>query len=76
MQLSFIGWQWPLSNTDHPAKVLQDQVNAGRLGMKTGAGFFDWPEDRRLTEKARYNALLNQGLALLADELPPLDRSF
>jgi len=65
-----------LSNTDHPAKVLQDQVNAGRLGMKTGAGFFDWPEDRRLAEKARYNQLLKQGLALLADELPPLDRSF
>ena len=65
-----------LSNTDHPAKVLQDQVNAGRLGMKTGAGFFDWPEDRRLAEKARYNTLLKQGLALLADELPPLDRSF
>ena len=65
-----------LSNTDHPAKVLQDQVNAGRLGMKTGAGFFDWPEDRRMAEKARYNQLLKQGLALLADELPPLDRSF
>ena len=65
-----------LSNADHPAKVLQDQVNAGRLGMKTGAGFFDWPEERRLAEKARYSALLNQGLALLADELPPLDRSF
>ncbi len=65
-----------LSNTDHPANVLQDQVNAGRLGMKAGAGFFDWPEDRRLAEKARYNTLLNQGLALLADELPPLDRSF
>ena len=65
-----------LSSTDHPAKVLQDQVNAGRMGMKTGAGFFDWPEDRRLAEKARYNTLLKQGLALLADELPPLDRSF
>ena len=65
-----------LSNADHPARVLQDQVNAGRLGMKAGAGFFDWPEDRRLAEKARYNTLLKQGLALLADELPPLDRSF
>ena len=65
-----------LSNTDHPARVLQDHVNAGRLGMKTGAGFFDWPEDRRMAEKARYNTLLKQGLALLADELPPLDRSF
>ena len=29
-----------------------------------------------MAEKARYNQLLKQGLALLADELPPLDRSF
>jgi 3-hydroxybutyryl-CoA dehydrogenase len=65
-----------LSNTDQPAQVLQNSVNAGRLGMKAGAGFFEWPEDRRLAEKTRYNNLLAQGLALLADELPPLDRSF
>ncbi|MBT9476571.1 MAG: 3-hydroxyacyl-CoA dehydrogenase, partial [Polaromonas sp.] len=46
---------------------------AGRLGMKTGAGFYDWPEDQRQAEQARYNRLLQQGLALLADELPPID---
>jgi 3-hydroxybutyryl-CoA dehydrogenase len=65
-----------LSNTDAPAQALQSRVKAGHLGMKTGAGFFDWPEERRLAEKTRYNQLLAQGLALLADELPPLDRSF
>ena len=41
--------------------------------MKTGAGFYDWPEDKRLAEQARYNRLLQQGLALLASELPAVD---
>ena len=41
--------------------------------MKTGAGFYDWPEDKRLAERARYNRLLQQGLALLASELPAVD---
>ena len=65
-----------LSNTDKPAAALQNHVKAGRLGMKTGAGFFEWPEERRLAERQRYDRLLQQGLKLLADELPPLDRNF
>ena len=65
-----------LSSTTVPARVLQNHVNAGRLGMKTGAGFYEWPEERRLAERARYDALLQQGLDLLADELPPLDETF
>jgi 3-hydroxybutyryl-CoA dehydrogenase len=43
--------------------------------MKTGGGFYDWPQDRKDAERQRYDRLLQQGLALLADELPPLDRS-
>jgi 3-hydroxybutyryl-CoA dehydrogenase len=62
-----------LSNAAEPAQVLRERVAAGRLGMKTGAGFYDWPEERRQAEQARYNHLLLQGLALLADELPPID---
>ena len=62
-----------LSNTDQPSMALRDRVEAGRLGMKTGAGFYDWPEDKRLAERARYNRLLQQGLALLASELPAVD---
>ncbi len=64
-----------LSNTAEPARALRDRVAAGQLGMKTGQGFFDWPEPRRLAERARYDALLRQGLALLAPELPAIDRS-
>ena len=65
-----------LSNASQPARALQDRVSAGQLGMKAGAGFYDWPENRRLAERARYDRLLQQGLNLLADELPPLDTSF
>ncbi len=65
-----------LSNTSNPAKVLQDHVTDGKLGMKTGAGFFEWPEEKRFAERQRYDRLLQHGLALLADDLPPLDRSF
>lgn len=64
-----------LSNSAEPARALSDRVARGDLGMKTGRGFFDWPEDKRIAERARYDALLRQGLALLANELPPIDRS-
>jgi 3-hydroxybutyryl-CoA dehydrogenase len=65
-----------LSTTTEPAQVLRDHVQAGRLGMKTGAGFFEWTPEARLAERQRYDRLLQQGLALLAAELPTLDRSF
>ena len=61
-----------LCNATEPAASLRERVAQGRLGMKAGAGFYDWPEDRRIAERARYDTLLRQGLALLADELPPL----
>ena len=64
-----------LSNTDVPAKALRDKVARGELGMKTGKGFFDWPEDRKQAERARYDQLLRQGLALLAPELPAIART-
>ena len=41
--------------------------------MKNGKGFFDWPDDRKQAERARYDALLRQGLALLASELPTIE---
>ena len=62
-----------LSNTDVPALALRERVERGDLGMKTGRGFFDWPEDRRKAERARYDALLRKGLDLLAAELPQID---
>jgi 3-hydroxybutyryl-CoA dehydrogenase len=65
-----------LSTTPEPAQVLRQHVAAGRLGMKAGAGFFEWSPSQRQAERQRYDRLLQQGLALLANELPALDRSF
>lgn len=61
-----------LSNASVPAQALQERVSAGHLGMKTGSGFYDWPEDCRVAERVRYDQLLRQGLLLLADALPPI----
>lgn len=65
-----------LSNTDRPARVLRERVQAGRLGMKSGAGFYDWTTETRQAERDRYDRLLRDGLKLLAPELPPIDKSF
>jgi 3-hydroxybutyryl-CoA dehydrogenase len=62
-----------LSNATEPARALQERVTAGHLGMKAGAGFYDWPAPKREAERARYDRLLRQGLSLLADELPVVD---
>ncbi|MBE7941799.1 MULTISPECIES: 3-hydroxyacyl-CoA dehydrogenase NAD-binding domain-containing protein [Ramlibacter] len=62
-----------LCNDAQPARCLTERVAAGRIGMKAGAGFQNWPEERRLAERARYDRLLRQGLDLLRGELPPLD---
>ncbi|MBQ0932277.1 NAD-binding protein [Ideonella sp. 4Y16] len=64
-----------LCNDSQPARVLREQVAAGRVGMKAGAGFTDWPDERRDAERARYDRLLRAGLDLLRDELPPLPSS-
>jgi 3-hydroxybutyryl-CoA dehydrogenase len=55
-----------------PAKALSDRVASGRLGMKTGEGFFSWTPERIAAERARYDTL-QAGLRLLADELPQID---
>lgn len=62
-----------LCNASTPARVLRERVDAAQLGMKTGGGFYEWPEEKRKAERARYDHLLQQGLLLLAQELPPLD---
>lgn len=62
------------ANTE-PARVLRERVARGELGMKTGQGFFTWTPEARQAERTRYDTLLRQGLALLAPELPPIDRN-
>jgi len=36
-----------LSNTDQPSRALRERVEAGRIGMKAGAGFYDWTPETR-----------------------------
>ncbi len=62
-----------LSNTAEPAQALQTRVAKGQLGMKSGEGFFTWTPEQITAERRRYEQMLQQGLALLASELPPLD---
>lgn len=61
-----------LSNASEPSALLRGHVAAGRLGMKTGAGFSVWPEAERQAERLRYDQMLKRGLELLKDDLPPL----
>lgn len=58
-----------------PALALSERVAQGKLGMKSGEGFYRWTSDTRQAERDRYDQLLRQGLALIADELPQIDRS-
>ncbi len=62
-----------LCNSVEPAQALQTRVAQGHLGMKSGEGFFTWTPQQIAAERLRYNALLRQGLALLASELPVLE---
>jgi 3-hydroxybutyryl-CoA dehydrogenase len=61
-----------LSDAKVPALALRERVAQGRLGMKTGAGFRDWSPEQIAQERERYDRLLQRGLELLADELPPI----
>jgi 3-hydroxybutyryl-CoA dehydrogenase len=61
-----------LSAATVPAAVLREKVAAGKLGMKSGEGFFRWTPETIAAERKRYDDLLRAGLKLLADELPRL----
>ena len=62
-----------LSAATVPAKVLLDKVAAGKLGMKSGEGFYRWTQQSAAAERRRYDNLLRAGLRLLAAELPRVD---
>lgn len=62
-----------LSNAHEPAAILADKPVQGKLGMKTGEGFYRWDEASIKAEKQRYERALQGGLKVLAAELPPIE---
>jgi len=62
-----------LSNIAAPPAVLADKKKEGKLGFKSGQGFYSWDATSIEAEKQRYNRLLRAGMALLAEELPSID---
>ena len=62
-----------LSNISEPPPVLADKPAQGKIGMKTGEGFYTWSPDKIATEKARYNKALRGALEILADDLPSIE---
>jgi 3-hydroxybutyryl-CoA dehydrogenase len=61
-----------LSNAVEPAPILADKPRQGKLGMKTGEGFYRWDEASIKAEKQRYERALKASLEILAKELPAI----
>ena len=60
---------WPdLSNADGPPPVLQRNVDEGRIGFKTGRGFFEWDDQSIAKERARYERALRKCLEIFREE--------
>ena len=60
---------WPdLCNEKGPPPVLQNNVDQGRIGFKTGRGFFEWNADSMAKERARYERALRKCLEIFREE--------
>jgi 3-hydroxybutyryl-CoA dehydrogenase len=53
--------------SSQPSRVLTRAVEEGRLGMKSGRGFWEWPPERIQAEHKRYQETLLAALRLLRE---------
>ena len=54
-----------LSNTQVLARCVADNIAAGKTGMKSGAGFTEWPPERAASERAAYEKRLKAAFDVL-----------
>jgi 3-hydroxybutyryl-CoA dehydrogenase len=60
---------WPdLTNADGPPPILQRNVDQGRIGFKTGRGFFEWNDQTIAAERSRYERALRKCLEIFKEE--------
>ena len=59
-----------LSNTHVLADCVTDIMSKGKMGMKSGAGFMDWPSDVAAIEKAAYEKRLKAAFDILNLDQP------
>jgi 3-hydroxybutyryl-CoA dehydrogenase len=57
-----------LATDREPARVLRERVASGKLGVKTGEGFYHWTPEAAQREKDRYERALLDALAILERE--------
>jgi 3-hydroxybutyryl-CoA dehydrogenase len=60
-----------LCNATDPSRTLQKKVSAGRFGVKSRHGFWNWTEEQIKSERARYEQVLQQAAQLLSPALIP-----
>ena len=58
-----------LANNIVPSAALSEKIAAGKLGMKTGEGFYQWTPESAAREKARYEQALLDALKLLKPDM-------
>lgn len=57
-----------LDTSTEPRAVLTGKVEAGRLGVKAGGGFYDWPGASGAEARRAYERRLRAAIALLDDQ--------